>query len=184
MRALLICGVLMFAGCATEHVAGPREYLDDSTASTITMVANPWILTRTGAPPQLDLVHLYAVDVNQTGHHGRYLALLQYWPAAAATHGERAQLILKFAEGEKRLNPVTDNPGELGIGQPLDAAAPVSAKTWFYSLDDQVLSSLAAASTLSLELVTTGASADYVSWRDGSADLKAFAATIQSRTSR
>lgn len=184
MRALLITAVLILTGCASEHVATPREYLDDSTASTITIVANPWVLTRTGAPPQLDLLHLYAVDVNQTGRHGRYLAVLQYWPAATATHGERAQLVLNVADAQKRLEPVTDNPGQLGIGQPLDATAPGTAKTWFYQLDEQTLASLSSTSSLSAQLVTATASADYVSWRDGRADLKAFAEATQSLRSQ
>jgi len=184
MRAWVISIVLMVTACATAPVATPREYLDDSTASTITIVANPWVLTRTGAPPQLDLVHLYAVDVNQTGHHGCYLAVIQYWPAATATHGEQAQLVLNIADTQKRLQPVTDRPGQLGIGAPLDMAAPASAKTWFYPLDTQTLTALAGASTLSVELVASGASANYESWRDGSAELKAFAEAIQSRRSQ
>jgi hypothetical protein len=184
MRALLMTAMVMIAGCASEQVAVPREYLDDSTASTITIVANPWVLTRTGAPPQLDLLHLYAVDVNQTGHHGRYLAVIQYWPAATATHGERAELVLNVVDGQKRLEPLTDNADQLGIGQPLDDAAPASAKTWFYPLDSQTLDSLAATSALSVQVVAPSASADYVSWRDGSVDLKAFAATVQSRNAR
>jgi hypothetical protein len=172
------------SGCAAQQVATPRQYLDDATASTITIVSNPWILTRTGAPPQLDLLHLYAVDVNQTGHHGRYLAVIQYWPAATATKGERAQLILTTADAQTRLEPVSDNHGQLGIGQPLDAAAPGTAKTWFYPLDAQTLASLSASAALAAKLVTANTSADYVSWRDGSAELKAFAATIQSRKSQ
>src|SRR3954471_8740000 len=124
MRALVTCAVLVLSGCATERATIPREYLDDSTASTITIVASPWILTRTGAPPQLDLLHLYAVDVNQTGRHGRYLAMIQYWPAATSTHGESVALVLNLSDTKKRLEPITDDPGRLGIGQPLDEAAP------------------------------------------------------------
>jgi hypothetical protein len=184
MRAWFIAAVLMLTGCAAEHIATPREYLDEASASTITVVANPWILTRTGAPPQLDLLHLYAVDVNQTGHHGCYLAMIQYWPAATSTHGERVDLVLRMGASEKRLAAVSDNPGQLGIGQPLDASAPTTAKTWFYPLDTQTLASLATAPALSAELVAASASADYVSWRDGSAELKAFAAAIQSRKSQ
>lgn len=184
MRALVFLTVLIVTGCATEHVATPREYLDDSTASTITIVANPWVLTRTGAPPQLDLLHLYAIDVNQTGRHGCYLAVIQYWPAATTTHGERAQLVMDIAGLQKQLEPVTDRPDQLGIGAPLDAAAPTSAKTWFYPLDPATLSALAAASTLSVELVTPTAFANYESWRDGSAEVKAFAEAIQARRSQ
>jgi hypothetical protein len=184
MRAMLFFAMLMSAGCATEHVATPREYLDESSASTITIVANPWILTRSGAPPQLDLLHLYAVDVNQTGRHGRYLAMIQYWPAAASTHGERVGLVLNLGEGQKRLEALTDDARQLGVGQPLDATAPTSAKTWFYPLDDATLVALASTPALSAELIGQSVSASYVSWRDGSADVKEFASAIKSDAKR
>ena len=179
MRALVTCAVLVLSGCATERATTPREYLDDSTASTITIVANPWILTRTGAPPQLDLLHIYAVDVNQTGRHGRYLAMLQYWPAATSTHGESVALVLNLGNTKKRLEPITDDPGQLGIGQPLDEAAPTTAKTWFYPLDSATLSALAGTSALSAELVAKESTASYVSWKDGHVELKEFAAELQ-----
>src|SRR4029450_12901120 len=77
--------MLVVAGCSTSRPAGPREYLDEKTAATITVVADPWIFTREhfgAAVDANDFLNLYAIDVNRMGDHRQYLAVLQTIPLA------------------------------------------------------------------------------------------------------
>jgi hypothetical protein len=71
----LIAAVLM-AGCASEQPAGPREYLDERTAATIT-VAGESMVFACGRPElgvnARDYVTLTAVDVNTSGRHATHL---------------------------------------------------------------------------------------------------------------
>ena len=81
MRTFILTSTLLLAtGCATTPSHAPREYLDEETAATITVVAQPWVFSRQDAPAQLDSFKLYAVDVNRMGDHKLYLVVMQYWP--------------------------------------------------------------------------------------------------------
>lgn len=72
--ALLAAGHL--AGCASEHPHGPREYLDERTAATITVAGESMVFAYDR--PDLgvnarDYVTLTAVDVNTAGRHATHL---------------------------------------------------------------------------------------------------------------
>lgn len=72
--ALLAAGHL--AGCASEQPAGPREYLDERTAATITVAGESMVFAYDR--PDLgvnarDYVTLTAVDVNTAGRHATHL---------------------------------------------------------------------------------------------------------------
>jgi hypothetical protein len=64
------------AGCASEQPAGPREYLDERTAATITVAGESMVFACDR--PELgvnarDYVTLTAVDVNTSGRHATHL---------------------------------------------------------------------------------------------------------------
>ncbi len=64
------------AGCASEQPAGPREYLDERTAATITVAGESMVFAYDR--PELgvnarDYVTLTAVDVNTAGRHATHL---------------------------------------------------------------------------------------------------------------
>jgi len=66
----------MLAGCASRAPAGPREYLDERTAATITVAGDAMIFSYDR--PELgvnarDYVTLTAVDVNNSGRHATHL---------------------------------------------------------------------------------------------------------------
>lgn len=72
--ALLAAGHL--AGCASEQPHGPREYLDERTAATITVAGESMVFAYDR--PDLgvnarDYVTLTAVDVNTAGRHATHL---------------------------------------------------------------------------------------------------------------
>ena len=71
-----LIAALLMAGCASEQPAGPREYLDERTAATIT-VAGESMIFACGRPElgvyARDYVTLTAVDVNTSGRHATHL---------------------------------------------------------------------------------------------------------------
>lgn len=73
--ATLLAAILV-AGCASEPPAGPREYLDERTAATITVAGESLVFACDR--PELgvnarDYVTLTAVDVNTSGRHATHL---------------------------------------------------------------------------------------------------------------
>jgi hypothetical protein len=175
MRSILALTILAFAGCSSTPSVTPREYLDEQTAATITVVADPWIFTRKNAPPQLDFFNLYAIDVNRMGDHKKYFAVVHYWPSPEIAGGGAPALVLNGGSNQLKLEAVQETARELGIAQPLDKSAPSSAKTWFYPVDKQRLQTIAQSRELAATLVTDKVDADYVVWRDGSSELSEFA---------
>jgi hypothetical protein len=177
VRTFLVVSIfLTLTACAMTPIITPREYLDERTAATITIVAQPWIFNRDDMRPQLDFVHLYAIDVNRMGDHRKYLAVVKYWPAPEHEGLIDVSPVLEVHVGDPpvRLNAVEGDARELGIGQPLDTAAPRSAKTWLYPVDANALKRIAGAESLSVALLTEGARASYSVWRDGRAELSEF----------
>jgi hypothetical protein len=71
-----LLAAVLTAGCASEQPAGPREYLDERTAATITVAGESMIFAC--ERPELgvnarDYVTLTAVDVNTSGRHATHL---------------------------------------------------------------------------------------------------------------
>lgn len=177
MRFYSLLAVLFLVGCATTHSITPREYLDEQTAATITVVADPWIFTRKNAPPQLDFFNLYAIDVNRMGDHKKYFAIVHYWPSAelASSDTGAPRLVLSGGSRDLQLEATAQTPREIGIAQPLDKAAPSSAKTWLYPVDQATLQAIAQSRQLAATLVSDQVAAAYAVWRDGSTELSEFA---------
>ena len=173
---LLASALLLVASCTSTQVVTPREYLDEKTAATITVVADPWIFNREGAPPQLDFVHLYAIDVNRMGDHRKYLVVVKYWPAPEIPGDVRPALEVRLPERQITLTAVDAEARELGIGQPIDESAPRSAESWFYPIDKANLEAIAHSHQFSVALSTEKVRAPYIVWRDGSKELSEFSA--------
>jgi hypothetical protein len=178
MRPLLCLALLAFAGCATAPSVTPREYLDEQTAATITVVADPWIFTRKNAPPQLDFFNLYAIDVNRMGDHKKYFAVVHYWPGPELAGSGAPALVLSGGAQELKLTAASEDARQLGVAEALDKSAPSSAKTWFYLVDKERLQAIAQSRQLSATLATERVDAAYVVWRDGSSELSEFATAL------
>ena len=175
MRTLFVaCIAALIVGCASERVITPRQYLDEQTAATITVVADPWVFNRQGATPQLDFVNLYAIDVNRMGDHRQYLVVVQYWPAP---EWDSTLPTLEIYAGEERvsLEPSEVSARNLGVVQAFDSSAPRSARRWFYPVDREQLTRIARTNHTSIALLRADVRAAYAMWRDGSAELNEFA---------
>jgi len=71
-----LLAAILTAGCASERPAGPREYLDERTAATITVAGESMVFAC--ERPELgvnarDYVTLTAVDINTSGRHATHL---------------------------------------------------------------------------------------------------------------
>lgn len=170
---------LTLMGCATPTLA-PREYLDEDTAATITMVAEPWIFASersSAASAKRDFLSLYAIDVNRMGDHRQYLAVLQWWPpevgAAAAP-----RLTLETQGTSHSLQATREQPRSLGIAQPLAGSSTEEGKWWYFEVDKQLLANVAAARDLRASFAIDGEPTAYTMWRDGSQELTELTAVL------
>jgi hypothetical protein len=127
MLALIVAAT---AGCAaTQPRDEVREYLDEQTAATLTVLGRPIVFAMDR--PQLavharDYLTLVPIDVNRSGAHQRY-----YYGYAWSTIDKRALAVSEgpptryelVADGRRiSLVPLTGEPRALGLGEaPLPA---------------------------------------------------------------
>jgi hypothetical protein len=168
----------MLGACVATPNVGPRQYLDEQTAATITAVPEPWIFHREGTTPQLDFVHLYAVDVNRMGEHRQYLVVVKHWPAPDFASEPIPSLEVSAQGRQVRLDAVEASARELGVGQSLDKTAPKGAQSWFYPVDQSLLEVLSRGPDVKLGLAHSNGHASYVVWRDGHGTFHALSETL------
>ena len=122
LAAAALTAAILVAGCASEQPTGPREYLDERTAATIT-VADESMVFACNRPDlgvhARDYVTLTVVDVNTSGRHATHLV-----GYAWSTLDKRA-----VHEGDSRYEIIADDrtlplqpmPGgfrAIGVNQP------------------------------------------------------------------
>jgi len=177
MRKLLplvlsIWVTLLLVACATPHSVAPREYLDEKTAATITVVADPWVLAseRSAQTEERDFLNLYAIDVNRMGEHRQYLAVLQWWPEA---EGGKVTPTLQLHATDRTitLNAAPEDARALGIAQPVAQTTAIGSKWWYFPVTREVLADVAKSPDLRATLVVGSAQTSFAKWRDGSAEL-------------
>ncbi len=98
----MILAVIVSTGCVNTHATGPREYLDERTAATITIAGEPMVFAYDR--PELgvnarDYVTLTAVDVNTSGRHALHVVGYSW-----STLDKRG-----VAEGDSRYEIVADD---------------------------------------------------------------------------
>lgn len=176
IAAMLLLATLV--GCNSAMTA-PREYLDERTAATITVVRDPWIFTReaNASSPQArqrDFLHLYAIDVNRMGEHRQYFAVQQALPPE---HRQPPVLELSAGTQTTMLHAADVAAEDLGIAQPIAQSYTLSAAWWYYPVDKRLLAKLANARDLQAALVFDERLA-YVPWRDGREELAELTAIL------
>lgn len=180
MTALLLATTLI-CGCATRPVA-PREYLDEQTAATITVVAEPVIfVTQTPrnfdgtarADVSRDYIELYGLDVNRMGRHRQYIAVMK-WQAPKETGNALPVLSLQIGGSTLELQATGDDPRALGLAQPVSGTASKSSSWWYFPTDTSTLRRIASARELAATLTVSTQPFDYVLFSDGRAQLSAL----------
>ena len=163
---------------------GPREYLDEQTAATITAAAQPLIFVNQNSGPVTrdsnrprDYVELYGIDVNRMGTHRQYIALLQ-WLAPEGANPQAPALELAVGTDTLHLEATVQDPKELGIAQPLAQAYSSVARWWYYPTDPATLKRIASAHELRLTLDAPGGRSSYEMFSDGRAQLAELTAVL------
>lgn len=178
-RIAPLIALLMLSACASQGVT-PREYLDEETAATITVVSDPWIFTgeRMGALlNDRDYLNMFAIDVNRMGDHRQYLAVLQSIPPPALAEGVPS-LELRGSGQTVLLQHAAGTARQLGIAKPLAPSYSGTAKWWYFPVDKQLLGTVMRANDLQAALITTERRLAYVMWRDGSAEISELTAVL------
>lgn len=168
MRALIIPLVLALCACSSAPAPRPREYLDEQTAATIKVVAEPLIFTAEPGAGVRDFLNVYAIDVNRMGAHRQYLAVLQWWPSAVTAD---ATLVLEGAGQTLSLAASPQSARELGIAQAIDPSAPREAQWRYFPIDKAQLAIVASATITRATLLGAEQRVAYALWRDGRADV-------------
>jgi hypothetical protein len=160
--------VLALAACTTPTPPGPREYLDEQTAATVKVVAQPLVFAQDPGAGVRDFLNVYAVDVNRMGTHQQYLAVLQWWPADGFAG---ATLLLEAPGQTLTLQPTTQSPRELGIAQSIDTSAPREGVWRYYPVTKDELAIVAKAGPMRASLVAGERRVSYSLWRDSRTEL-------------
>ena len=176
----LMIAMLMLSACTTPVVT-PRSYLDDETAATVTMAAEPWIFFTAEAigfaGNERDYMSLYAFDINRMGAHRQYLAILvSNPPAAAAT----SPLTLQLQGGGQRvaLQPTTESLRDLGLSKPPAPSYLATARWWYFPVGKDILTTVVRSSDLTAAIDVAGKRVTFSTWRDGSADIDRLNAAL------
>lgn len=178
--AILVASVT--AACASAPPVAPREYLDERTAATITVVAQPWIFAneRSATGGERDFLSVHAIDVNRMGDHRQYLAVLQWWPApATSANASSPALELQSPERTLRLQATTMSARDLGIEQPVASAYSAASKWWYFPVDKQTLAAMAQSQEWRATLSFGEERIAYIKWRDGRAELAELSDALQ-----
>jgi hypothetical protein len=188
MRIAVTAVVLLaFAGCSSTPLLTPRQYLDETTAATVTVAAEPWVFTpETGSTGTIaidrrarDFLTLYAIDVNRQGDHKQYIAVLHAVPPIDWNVDAAPTLQLRFAGEEMRLDAATSDARRLGIAQPIAPSYSLASKWWYFPIDKASLKRLAATRELAASVSIEGKTPlGYALWRDASAQVGELTAVL------
>jgi hypothetical protein len=181
--AARVCLLLLFlSGCATTVT--PRQFLDNDTAATITVVASPWIFAVDdpgGAVVRRGFLHLYAFDVNRAGTHQHYFAVMQSSFDVALPDEKSSSPTLEFQASDREMvfQSTAQDPRQLGIAQPLDQPFALESRWWYFPVTKGDVATVAQLRSPRVMLATNDARFAYIEFRDGSKELSELSATLQ-----
>ena len=183
MRTFTFAALIALAACASQRDVVPREYLDETTAATITVMAKPWVFVEaptSAASGARDFLNVYAIDVNRSGEHRQYLAVLEWWPRIGTQNTQEAKtLTLVVGDRDVSLHAASDDSRTLGIAQPLDRGAPAGSQWHYFPVDKQLLQDLSIAQISNVTLANRDAMTQYTTWKEARAEAAAFTTTLR-----
>jgi hypothetical protein len=178
-----VCLLLLFlSGCATT--ATPRQFLDNDTAATITVVASPWVFAADdpgSAFVRRGFLNLYAFDVNRAGTHQHYFAVMQSsFDAPLPDQKSSMQTLELQANGHKLVFQSTaQSPRQLGVAQPLDQPLALESRWWYFPATKEDIAAVAQLRSPHVMLAINDARFAYLEFRSGSKELTEFSATLK-----
>ncbi|MCJ7452571.1 MAG: hypothetical protein MUO39_08865 [Steroidobacteraceae bacterium] len=181
LRHLAVAAAALAAGaCASPPSDGPRQYLDEKSAATVTVARESLVFARDR--PELavharDYLTLVPIDVNRMGRHAVYF-YGYVWSTIDKREAGAHDGIANFeivADGRRiPLVPVNATPRELGLVEPPLRAPSASARLLIVRTDRETLALVADASELSAAELRDGLSESYVLWSGNPAELLAL----------
>ncbi len=179
---LVVAIVALAAGaCASPPSDGPRQYLDEKSAATVTVAREALVFARDR--PELavharDYLTLVPVDVNRMGAHAVYFYGYVWSTIDKRGSGSLGDGVAGFeiiADGRRiPLVPVNATPREIGLAEPPLRAPSASARLLIVRTDRETLALVADASELSAAELRDGLSESYVLWSGNPAELLAL----------
>jgi len=175
--AVALCAPIRSAGAT--HT--PREYLDDETAATITVVDEPLVFAfarRDLAANARDYATFAPAAVNRQGKIS-YVLIVYFWstidPRLRDDPAPDAQHPLLIADDRQiELHLRGHDAHEAGIGVPVHAPPGVESTPEVYGTDLSVIRFIAESRQLTLRLEVGASTLDYELWEDRRAALRAF----------
>lgn len=179
----------LLCGCAAPDTR-PREFLDEQTAATITVVAEPVIFVSESslaarrdaahgefsASGNRDYLELYGIDVNRMGSHRQYF-VVQKWLSVKDANLP-ALLKLRTAEGTVELHSTGEDLHKLGVSGPIAKEFSKSSQWWYFPTDTATLRRIAAAGNLAASLAVDDQPLAYEIFSDGRAQLGELASAL------
>jgi hypothetical protein len=172
---------LAVCACASTPTDGPRQYLDEKSAATVTVAREPLVFAR--ERPELavharDYLTLVPIDVNRMGKHVVYFYGF-VWSTIdkrAAPGSDDGTLQFEIVADGRRipLVPVKATPRELGLAEPPLSPPSASARLLIAQTDRQTLAFLATAGVIQAAELRDGASESYELWSGNPGSLLAL----------
>jgi hypothetical protein len=181
LRRLAVAAVALVAGaCASPPSDGPRQYLDEKSAVTVTVAGQALVFARDR--PELavharDYLTLVPIDVNRMGTHSAYF-YGYVWSTIDKRGTDAHDGIANFeiiADGRQiPLVPVNSTPRQLGLVESPLRAPSGSAHLLIARTDRETIALVANAGELSAAESRDGLSEPYVLWSGNPAELFAL----------
>jgi hypothetical protein len=180
--SILAALAIAVAACSTIAFAKtPREYTDENTAATITVVDEPIVFARSRrdlAANARDYVTLAAAAVDRAGRV-EYVIVAYVWSTIddrldPERRRDTSTLLIAADDRRIELTAPVGSPDEVGIADPVLPPPGPSRVPQVYRIDLGTLRFLAAARRVSLLLGTDPVAPTYDLWDDGRPALRAF----------
>ena len=179
--AVLSVALLAWAAGVPAADDSVRQYVDETTAASITVAVEPLIFARERsdlAANSRDYVTLTAIEVNIMGKRS-YLWSAYIW--STIDRRDRQQLVAPGDElvlvADGRPIPLRSDSKTLrehGLGGSPTRAPARTAVPVLFAADLESIGYVARASELRIELIHAGSNDAFVLWKDGRAALRAF----------
>jgi len=177
----LAAALLLFMCAALAAPVAPREYLDEQTGATVTVVDRPLVFEyprRDLAANAHDYATLAAAAVDRGGKVS-YVLIVYFWSTVdprlrGIAQPDAGSLVLQADDRRIALSLRGHSAREAGIGVAVHAPPVGNAAANVYGLDLATLRFLAASRHLALRADTDGATLTYELWEDRRDDLSGF----------
>jgi hypothetical protein len=178
-----VAAILMLAAitACTSAPPAPRALLNENTADTLTVVAQPLLFARVRTVTTdagHDYVTLVAVEKDAAGKYTDLLLLYRWsipsYSASTPAEDNAGQLFIQADEHAIELRPLEQMPIDLSRRKELFVPEHVDVTTHVYAIDLETLRLMASSHDLTLRLSKEPVDSPFWLWKDGRPALTLF----------